>query len=465
MKLNYRDTFRKSAFLRLQLDLKSPAEAFCIFRGHFIDYLKLIGKLLDSPKETNSFELLDHLGRSMSDKMIIEANFFLIPKPKWIQSKIKEGKLQDNEGLIIYSESKTPILKIIPRTTDINTKIFEFIVSSDNYTDLESESSIQMQINNFISQARSHNRLRIDEDMITKESDDRAKLEAEYNFFVAAPKIMSQVLPRQVRRNTDGQNRFISYSCSRVEGFDLSVHWRANSMSKSTWAFILDEIRDLLENLIAVEPDQAKAHQSYRYLLIEKTKDRLTDLKGVYPCLDPSLQLQIQEIFKAFNFKDIFEFGSIAIDYMENAISSYVSTNSFRSGYLHGDLCLSNILFEKPTATITLVDPRGFVKDKCEVIPLEYDLAKLSHSILGGYDKILAGELLHNMDHFKDRSSTHEFVVKKLLSVIDHFQVERSFIWKIESILFLSMIPLHRDKPLEIPQLAKASLAAWHRKT
>jgi hypothetical protein len=52
----------------------------------------------------------------------------------------------------------------------------------------------------------------------------------------------------------------------------------------------------------------------------------------------------------------------------------------------HGDPCLSNILFDGRIGLFRLIDPRGAtVRDAALMHPL-YDLAKFSHSVLGGYD-------------------------------------------------------------------------------
>ena len=52
----------------------------------------------------------------------------------------------------------------------------------------------------------------------------------------------------------------------------------------------------------------------------------------------------------------------------------------------HGDPCFSNTLYDKSSEMLKLIDPKGALSED-EIYTNEYyDLAKLSHSILGNYD-------------------------------------------------------------------------------
>src|SRR5699024_6250012 len=60
-------------------------------------------------------------------------------------------------------------------------------------------------------------------------------------------------------------------------------------------------------------------------------------------------------------------------------------------GVFHGDFCFSNILYDSRGDRIKVLDPRG-VSGSNESIygDLRYDIAKLSHSVIGMYDHIIA---------------------------------------------------------------------------
>jgi len=98
---------------------------------------------------------------------------------------------------------------------------------------------------------------------------------------------------------------------------------------------------------------------------------------------------------------------------------------------IHGDLCFSNILFSKTKDDIKLIDPRGKFGSHIIYGDPKYDLAKLSHSINGKY----------------------EFIINDLYKLDDYnltFPIEINYkfdeeVRLIESLLFLSMTPLHID--------------------
>jgi hypothetical protein len=118
----------------------------------------------------------------------------------------------------------------------------------------------------------------------------------------------------------------------------------------------------------------------------------------------------------------------------------------------HGDLCFSNILYDKNIFLLKFLDPRGAeTEDQLWTNPF-YDLAKLSHSILGDYD------LINNSLIKVEFSSEGAFKLSQYNKNYDHLKV--LFINKVsqmgldlktlrlaEASLFLSMLPMHIDFP------------------
>ncbi len=60
---------------------------------------------------------------------------------------------------------------------------------------------------------------------------------------------------------------------------------------------------------------------------------------------------------------------------------------------MHGDFCFSNITYDFAIIRIKTIDPRGLTPNNELTIygDTQYDIAKLSHSVLGLYDWIIAG--------------------------------------------------------------------------
>ena len=122
---------------------------------------------------------------------------------------------------------------------------------------------------------------------------------------------------------------------------------------------------------------------------------------------------------------------------------------------MHGDLCFSNILYDSRSNIIKLIDPRGQNADKQLTIygDQKYDLAKLCHSFIGLYDFIIADafELIDSEDTGMELIFSYDNRISDLQTIFWNTELIDGFS-NIDSIpltiiLFLSMIPLHSDKP------------------
>ena len=123
---------------------------------------------------------------------------------------------------------------------------------------------------------------------------------------------------------------------------------------------------------------------------------------------------------------------------------------------MHGDFCFSNILYNFRTDRVRLIDPRGLtVQGKFSLFgDVRYDLAKIMHSISGRYDLIIAGlfeggragaseyELSFAQDQWRDRLEN-----LALESSMGGVALDSDVVWAAMISLFLSMAPLHADRP------------------
>lgn len=123
---------------------------------------------------------------------------------------------------------------------------------------------------------------------------------------------------------------------------------------------------------------------------------------------------------------------------------------------MHGDFCFSNILYSFRTDRIRLIDPRGLT-DTGEFSLLgdaRYDLAKLMHSVCGRYDLILAGrfaggrtgEQAFTLD-FPTDSRREEVERLAMGMTMGGVPLGSEVVWAVMTSLFLSMAPLHADRP------------------
>jgi hypothetical protein len=124
---------------------------------------------------------------------------------------------------------------------------------------------------------------------------------------------------------------------------------------------------------------------------------------------------------------------------------------SVQGRIIHGDLCFANILYDRLTNLFKFIDPRGSFGTAGIFGDPRYDLAKLLHSVDGGYDF-----LIHEMFNIKGDNDnielerffpeTRDAAVKTLTEIFsDAYNIPD--VRFIEGLLFLSMCPLHHDHP------------------
>ena len=136
----------------------------------------------------------------------------------------------------------------------------------------------------------------------------------------------------------------------------------------------------------------------------------------------------------------------------------------------HGDLCFNNILFDRKSGIIKLIDPRGNIEGIPSIMcDPRYDIAKLKHSFCGNYDGIVEGEFFIN--EVADGEFT--FIVSQENSLVERetlfaklckdFDFDIDTINLIEAYLFLTMIPLHTDSIRKMEAFFLTSLIKFNK--
>ena len=122
---------------------------------------------------------------------------------------------------------------------------------------------------------------------------------------------------------------------------------------------------------------------------------------------------------------------------------------------MHGDLCFPNMFYNFRQGLIKVIDPRGGVVDGEPLVggDLRYDLAKLNHS-LQGYDLILAGRYAMSGRGSYDVGIDVAPPARRwsLSQIAGEFElagqtVADPAITAMTIHMFLSMLPLHADRP------------------
>lgn len=296
-------------------------------------------------------------------------------------------------------------------------------------------------------QARYFNSLKVDPlyHTVTKISQNNDKLDDELNWYLLLPEELKVLCPRIVRYSRS-DSREISITQEYYGYPTLAELYVYSDLRKDTWTSIL-KILIKLHNEFRKYRDSLERHHVFN-MYFTKTEQRLDTLRKQkdewanllsYPEITVN-EKKIKNLPLLWNFIE-----QRSHDLSENASISII----------HGDYCLSNILFDINSQIVRLIDPRGSFGAKGIYGDPRYDLAKLRHSICELYDFIVADMFDLSADaDFRNFSITIYCteLVKGVSREFDKLVVENGYsleeIKFIEALLFLSMIPLHKGKPL-----------------
>jgi hypothetical protein len=176
-------------------------------------------------------------------------------------------------------------------------------------------------------------------------------------------------------------------------------------------------------------------------MYIEKTSERLVACREF-----PDLRRLLEQSSLVINGVEHRGLKSLVQSAREQVMGSAVGAYG---SVIHGDLCLSNIL--RSGDSITLIDPRGRFGSAGIYGDLRYDIAKLHHSVVGGYDHLVAGQFC-----FDIASAGINFELqftRRQLAIADLYRDNILCDWSadeielISGLIFAGLAPLHREAP------------------
>ncbi|KGQ33310.1 hypothetical protein P375_03710 [Gallibacterium genomosp. 2] len=297
-----------------------------------------------------------------------------------------------------------------------------------------------------ITTQRAFNSLKIENGIVWKSGTPHRKIEAEAYWFEKQPPRLKRFIPQLIQSGkTDAGEPF--YETEYLPLLPLNEIFVHGKHSAPFWENILDllgfymsECRKCTVQDFKLEE---KVHNDSISLYVDKTYERL----NIY-AKQHNLNLGKSNIYNGRTLPSLNDIAKHCIEYTLKLpeIPSIV----------HGDLCFSNIMYDSRSNCIKVIDPRGlnFNQELSIYGNQTYDLAKLCHSFIGLYDFIIADSfsleksnddiirLQFNLDSRID-DIQKMFISKQLIPGIDNMDIIPAVI-----LLFLSMIPLHFDKPL-----------------
>lgn len=298
---------------------------------------------------------------------------------------------------------------------------------------------------------REFNTLTVDEQRgtITKSSTNTDKLRNELDWYLRLPDDLHYCHPRILDYSKDKSK----FTMDLLPMDPLNKLYLSDKFDEALWSKVFVSIGTLI-NDFSIYYTRLFEDDEYRKCLYEmyvnKTIERLqkltTSSEFVHYFIDEELRvngIQVPNLtYVLSNLSFIADRGGLYSD--EDAVPSII----------HGDLCLSNILYDKDSGFIRVIDPRGSFGYLTISGDPRYELAKLSHSFDGNYDLYINGE-------FDIRRSDHDIELVPFLTPSQR-QVQKMFhLWiqdyagpetlkqikLIQALLFLSMVPLHSDRP------------------
>lgn len=295
--------------------------------------------------------------------------------------------------------------------------------------------------------SRAFNEVSIDRNhcIVYKKSSNIQKLQTEYNWYQQVPKDLAGFVPQAIRCFSDLimaelQIEYCPYSTlSEVFISHPELDWK-KIVSR------LIEVLRYFEKCTKI-PDLHEVQQDIEIFYSTKLRQRIALLH-----LDSKWDRLLSKSELTINGKS---YPNIDLDFLikhQEALSKEASLS-----IVHGDYCLSNILYDLNSGCLKLIDPRGYFEslEKPSIYgDLNYDLAKLLHSIHGYYDFIVSGKytLIEIDEQFRFQINVptqYKFLKSWVVSSLSQSlgsDLTKNLLF-LEVSLFVSMIPLHYEDP------------------
>lgn len=355
----------------------------------------------------------------------VYAGYFSFSNQSLLIQSITESNYNFVNGILLYKQNKGV-------TEEVSKTWLDFGHINTYY-----RSKTQLTTQRFF------NDLTIDGFSVIKSSDDKNKILAEANWFLNMPVELKRYVPSLWDKGINKTKGFyqIEYyylsSLAEIYVYGLNEYF--------IWQNILNACIEFLTGCKKFNaPQMLNITERAKRLYNEKTQQRLK----IYS-RESGIDLNSSWIYNGIK--------TPSLNQIADEMSALISDTSIsQETIIHGDFCFSNILYDFRTKSIKVIDPRGIDVEGDQTIygDIRYDIAKLAHSVIGMYDFIIAGyfsykEIEPNNIEFQIYSSPTIEKVQSFFknSTFAGLNLKEACTYPILVHLFLSMLPLHFDKP------------------
>ncbi len=289
----------------------------------------------------------------------------------------------------------------------------------------------------FFTTERAFNALKINHIVLKKFSTNSEKIRAEARWFDEAPTDLRKYIPQFLGEGSENQEYF--YSIEYLGAIPLNESFVFGRQTIIFWKRIFMKISTFLDTSRLIGSQKYAKGATNEALFIQKAKYRLKDFIQ-QTGFDADAELVLNNIQLP------------SLNQILNNVSSYVMTLEDLPAFVHGDLCLSNILYDSRVRAIKLIDPRGIDDNRQQMHcgSQLYEVAKLAHSIIGLYDHIVAGQYTLSIDNYN--FSFQIFAAEDVEEIQGAFRrhsflpgISMRSIEKTLPLLFIAMLSLHSD--------------------
>lgn len=278
---------------------------------------------------------------------------------------------------------------------------------------------------------------------VRKRGTPERKIYAEAKWFEQAPVVLRPFLPQFYGAAEDDQ---VSYELEYLFLGSLSELFVFGQLPAAIWNQILASCRDFHSAMAQVRPTRAEvpAQLHTRFfddMIVAKSHRRMERFAA-----DNGVSLDREWTINGAAMPGL----TRVIDTM---VSLAAPTGPGDIAFWHGDFHFANLMYDFRGNRVKAFDPRGMLDDGSLSLfgDLRYDVAKLTHSVIGLYDYLIAGR-------YRLETDGHAFdLAFDLPDVVP--EVQRNFrnlgftggspgsapILALTALLFLSMLPLHAD--------------------
>ena len=335
----------------------------------------------------------------------------------------------------VDEEKKLEISSIIKKYKNENNVTVELAEQWHDVGHLENYFSTKQ----FLLKARYFNSLQFDDSAktVTKKSENREKLINEINWYKKIPKEILKLVPKILDSDVS-DNPYIKLEYVKYP--TLADVWLYSNFSSDVWVKIMDDLFEIIYEFNRYH--EYVTIQDYNLIYFEKTVRRINELiksNGLFKEI-------FHKNFILINGKEFKNWPAIRDEIKLKIKDLYKKEDNC---LIHGDLCFSNILYDSKDKNFKLIDPRGKWGQGISG-DLKYDVAKIRHSVVGGFDTITNGlySATYNekngimFDAYKPKN--YQIICEKLDSQIkQRWNIDE--VKMIEGLLFISMLPLHKD--------------------